>query len=163
MKDNIWNKLGATSTTFHPEKHPSLPPLLAMGYRKSVGQGAKSVSQGKITLDQPAQDDLGGIGLYSTPMDFMKLLTVLLQGGGPLLSNTSVDLLFSPQLSELTRKAMPKLLGKQMRRILGIKDVNDVDQADHCLGGTVTLKDIPGRRTRGTVNWSGLPNIHWVS
>ncbi|RJE21687.1 Beta-lactamase [Aspergillus sclerotialis] len=162
MQDNIWSKLGATSTTFHPEKRPdSLPPLLAMGNRKSVGQGVKSVSQGDIILESPVQDDLGGIGLYSTPTDFMKLLTALLQGGGPLLSNASVDLLFSPQLSEITRTAMPKLLGKQMRRLLGIKDVNDVDQADHCLGGTVTLKDIPGRRTRETVNWSGLPNLHW--
>lgn len=164
MQTNIWSKLGATSTTFHPELRPDkLPPLFSMGNRVSVGQGAKSVNPGWIILGQPLQDDLGGIGLFSTPMDFIKLLSALLRGGGPLLSDASVDLLFRPQLNDVSRTAMPKPLGKQTRRMLGINALDDIAQADHCLGGTITLKDIPGRRRRGTVSWSGLPNLHWVS
>lgn len=164
MQTNIWSKIGATSTTFHPENRPeTLPPLLEMGIRVTVGQGAKSVSPGSIIYGQPPEDDLGGIGLFSTPMDLIKLLTALLQDGGPLLSKEGVELLFRPQLNDMTRKAMPERLGKQKRRILGIRTVDDTTQADHCLAGTITLKDIPNRRPRGTVNWSGLPNLHWVS
>ncbi|CAL5866131.1 uncharacterized protein PFLUO_LOCUS338 [Penicillium psychrofluorescens] len=134
---------------------------MGMGYRVSVGQGAKSVKPCPIILGQPLQDDLGGIGLWSTPMDFTKLLAALLKGGQPLLTGASVNILFKPQLSGGSRAAMPKHLGGQMRRVLGIKGVDDIEQADHCLAGTITSKDIPDRRRSGTVNWSGLPNLHW--
>lgn len=163
MQENIWSKLGATSTTFHPELYSeTLPPKLEMANRVSVGQGTKSVKSSRIMLGQPLKDDLGGIGLWSTPNDFVKLLTALLRGGQPLLTKAGVDTLFQPQLSDDSRAAMPKPLGSQMRRVLGIKSVDEIDQADHCLAGTITLKDIPGRRPSGTVNWSGMPNLHWV-
>ncbi|OKP08272.1 hypothetical protein PENSUB_5639 [Penicillium subrubescens] len=132
-----------------------------MANRVSIGQGTKSVKPSPVILGQPLKDDLGGIGLWSTPNDFIKLLTALLRGGQPLLTKASVDILCRPQLSDASRAAMPKPLGGQMRRVLGIKSVDDIDQADHCLAGTITLKDIPGRRPSGTVNWSGLPNLHW--
>jgi hypothetical protein len=135
---------------------------MGMGYRVSVGQGTKSVKPCPIILGQPLQDDLGGIGLWSTPMDFTKLLAALLKRGQPLLTGAGVDILFKPQLSGGSRAAMPKPLGSQMRRVLGIKGVDDIEQADHCLAGTITSKDIPDRRRSGTVNWSGLPNLHWV-
>lgn len=163
MQESIWRRLEATSTTFHPELHRNtLPDSFEMGYRVSIGQGSKSVKPGPIILGQPAKDNLGGIGLFSTAADFVKLLTGLLKDGSPLLSKRSIDILFQPQLSHASRVAMPKPLGSQMRRILGISNINDTSQADHCLGGTITLKDIPGRRRAGTLNWSGLPNLHWV-
>ena len=163
MKKNIWSKLGANSTTFRPELHrDTLSPPLEMGYRLSIGHGEKSIKQGPIILGQPAEHTLGGIGLFSTPTDYMKFLSSLLGGGYPLLSESSIEILFQPQLSEASRMAMPKPLGSQMRRVLGIKCLDDHTQADHCLAGTMTLKDIPGRRRAGTVNWSGLPNLHWV-
>ncbi|KAK5790253.1 hypothetical protein VI817_007540 [Penicillium citrinum] len=162
MQEHIWAKLGATSSTFHPELHRgTLPEPLEMGHRVSVGQGSRSVKPGPITLVQPARDCLGGIGIFSTAADFIKLLAALLKDGGPLLSKDSTDILFQPQLSDASRCAMPRPLGSQMRRILGIKDVHDIHQADHSLAGTVSMKDIPGRRKAGTVNWSGLPNLHW--
>lgn len=161
MQENIWSRLGATSTTFHPESYTELPPFLDMGLRTSPG--SKTVQKVPIILKQPATDCLGGIGLFSTPSDFMKLLSALLQGGSPLLSATSVETLFRPQLGDGSRSSMPKGLGYQMRQILGIKGVDDTDQADHCLAGTITLKDIPDRRPKDTVSWSGLPNLHWVS
>ena len=163
MKSNIWSKLGAESTTFNPDAHlDALPAPLEMGNRQSVGEGTKSVTRGKITLQQPSRDDLGGIGLFSTPSNYMKLLSALLCGGYPLLNETSVDTLFRPQLSDASRLAMPKGLGTQMRRVLGIQSSDTSSQADHCLAGTIAMEDIPGRRKAGTVNWSGLPNLHWV-
>ncbi|KAL3442326.1 beta-lactamase/transpeptidase-like protein [Aspergillus insuetus] len=162
MQANIWSRLGATSTTFHPELRPdTLPPQMQMGERVSVGQGNESIKRGKVILGYPLKDDIGGIGLFSTPMDFIKLLSALVQGGGPLLNKEGVDLLFAPQLNDESRMAMPKALGKQMRRVLGIHSGDDAGHADHSLGGPITLKDIPGRRRRGTVSWGGLPNLHW--
>jgi CubicO group peptidase (beta-lactamase class C family) len=163
MQKNIWSQIGATSTTFHPERRrKTLPDAFEMGYRVNVGHGSESVKEGPITLQQPARDCLGGIGLFTTPSDYMKLLAALLKGGDPILSHNGIDILFQPHLSNSSRLAMPKSLGLQMSRILGINSVDHTDQADHCLGGTINLKDIPGRRKAGTVNWSGLPNLHWV-
>lgn len=163
MQENIWSKLGATSTTFRPEIHRNtLPASFEMAYRVSTGQGAKSVKPGSVTLKQPAEDALGGIGLFSTAADYMKLLTALLKDGSPLFSRGSLDIFLKPHLSDASREAMPKPLGVQMRRVLGVKNLEDTRQADHCLGGTVTLRDIPGRRKAGTISWSGLPNMHWV-
>ncbi|CAI7671506.1 unnamed protein product [Penicillium manginii] len=162
MQKNIWSQIGATSTTFHPERRrKTLPDAFEMGYRVNVGHGSESVKEGPITLQQPARDCLGGIGLFTTPSDYMKLLAALLKGGDPILSHNGIDILFQPHLSNSSRLAMPKSLGLQMSRILGINSVDHTDQADHCLGGTINLKDIPGRRKAGTVNWSGLPNLHW--
>ncbi|KAJ5682495.1 esterase [Penicillium macrosclerotiorum] len=162
MQCNIWSKIGATNTTFRPELYQNkLPHQLEMGQRTNGGSGKSSIVPGKIILNRPTEDNLGGIGLFSTATDFAKLLSALLKDGYPLLSKTSTDILFGTQLSEQARLAMPKHLGAQMRRILGIKNVTDVVQADHTLAGTVLLKDIPGRRRKGSINWSGLPNLHW--
>ncbi|GAD92241.1 esterase, putative [Paecilomyces variotii No. 5] len=162
MKANIWSKVGATCTTFHPEKNrDELPPQLEMGLRIRTESGNTRISPGRVILEYPRKNDLGGIGLFGTADDYIKFLAALLQGGRGLLSESSVEALFQPRLDRAIRSSMLVGAGKQMRRILGAKDTYDIDQADHCLGGTVTLRDIPGRRRKGTVSWAGLPNLHW--
>ncbi|PKY02985.1 esterase [Aspergillus campestris IBT 28561] len=175
-QSHIWSKLGAQSTTFHPERKTHLPALVPMKYRNGITSAPNA--KRSLTLAQPAQHALGGIGLFSTPTDFSKLLVAILQSStssapndavsqqGPiptpqLLTKSGFDFLFGPQLDAQCRQAMPRPLGSQMRRVLNIKDINDAAQADHALGGTITLTDIPGRRRAGSMNWSGLPNMHW--
>ena len=176
MQAHIWSKLGAQSTTFHPERKTHLPPLVPTMYRNGITSAP--TEKRPLTLVQPAQHALGGVGLFSTPADFSKLLVSILQASTPtdkasqqnpitipapqLLTKPGIDLLFRPQLTTQCRQAMPRPLGAQMRRVLNIQDINDAAQADHALGGTITLRDIPGRRRAGSMNWSGLPNLHWV-
>ncbi|PLN79590.1 esterase [Aspergillus taichungensis] len=178
MQAHIWSKLDAQSTTFHPERKTHLPPLVPMMYRNGITTAP--TEKRSLTLVQPARHALGGVGLFSTPADFSKLLISILQASttsttsnkvsqqGPiktqapqLLTKPGIDLLFRPQLDTQCRQAMPRPLGAQMRRVLNIQDINDAAQADHALGGTITLRDIPGRRRAGSMNWSGLPNLHW--
>ncbi|KAJ9273884.1 hypothetical protein DTO212C5_163 [Paecilomyces variotii] len=162
MQANIWSQIGATCTTFHPEKNRhKLPPQLEMGVRIRTDSGRNYVGPGRVTLEYPRKNDLGGIGLFGTADDYIKLLTTLLQGGKGLLTERSVHELFQPQLTRPIRSSMLVGAGRQMRRVLGAKGIDDVDQADHCLAGTVTLRDIPRRRRKGTVSWAGLPNLHW--
>lgn len=115
-------------------------------------------------MKYPLEDEIGGIGLFSTAVDFIKLLRCLIGGGKPIFQRRdSVDTLFSGQLDDALRAAMPHGLGAQTARILGYRDRDDAGQADQTLAGTITLRDVPGRRPKGTVGWSGLPNLHWVS
>lgn len=182
MHENIFSKLATSSTAFH---HPSQyrvssttnntqPPLLEMAYRAPTSITNKSTTPSPISpltptpiiLQYPLQQDLGGIGLFSTPTDFTSLLSSLLRGGDSLFcqGDESVNLLFAPQLGSQSEpaQALPKALGFQMRRILGASST-DTGTVDHALAGTVTTRDIPGRRRAGSVSWSGLPNLHWVS
>src|SRR5262245_30370089 len=86
MQKNIWSPIGATSTTFHPETQSNTSvPIFEMGNRLRAGEGARSVGPGQVSLQYPLGDDLGGIGLYSTPEDYAKFLAALISGGGPLL------------------------------------------------------------------------------
>ncbi|BCS17870.1 serine hydrolase domain-containing protein [Aspergillus puulaauensis] len=180
MQENIFSKLATSSTTFH---HPSdnrvatptnstQPPLLEMAYRAPASNTNKSttttpeppLTPAPIILQYPLKQDLGGIGLFSTPADFTSLLSSLLRGGDSLFrqGKESVNLLFAPQLGPQSEsaQALPKGLGRQMRRILGASST-DTGTVDHALAGTVTTRDIPGRRRAGSVSWSGLPNLHW--
>lgn len=164
MATNLWTPLSMKSTTFHPERHrDTLPPQLDMARRCTASDGTKSITPGEIIMKYPLDDDIGGIGLFSTAQDFSKLLIALLNDGGPILSHHSVDLLFEPQLNDSTRVAMARGLGVQTRRVLGLRNVDDTQQADHCLAGAITLRDTLGRRRKGTISWGGLPNLHWVS
>lgn len=181
MQENIFSKLAASSTTFHhPSQHRASnttnntqPPLLEMAYRVPVSNNnpsttttpKTSLTPCPIILQYPLKQDLGGIGLFSTPTDFTSFLTSLLRGGDTLFrqGEESVNLLFAPQLDPQSEsaKVLPKALGWQMRRILGASST-DTGTVNHALAGTVTTRDIPGRRRAGSVSWSGLPNLHWV-
>lgn len=182
MQENIFSKLATSSTAFHHPSHnwvanptnSTQPPLLEMAYRAPVSNTNKSttttpeppLTPAPIILQYPLKQDLGGIGLFSTPADFTSLLSSLLRGGDSLFrqGKESVNLLFAPQLGPQSEsaQALPRGLGRQMRRILGASST-DTGTVDHALAGTVTTKDIPGRRKAGSVSWSGLPNLHWVS
>ncbi|KAJ9328294.1 hypothetical protein DTO027B5_1789 [Paecilomyces variotii] len=110
MQANIWSKIGATCTTFHPEKNRHKPPpQLEMGVRIRTDSGRNYVGPGRVTLEYPRKNDLGGIGLFGTADDYIKLLTTLLQGGKGLLTERSVHELFQPQLTRPIRSSM--LLG----------------------------------------------------
>lgn len=162
---NIWGPLGAEKTTFRPSKHFSQSEMQETGYRDAPGAQLKL---GPSVWPWAARDALGGGGLYSTVNDYSKLLSVLLRGGGSILKPSSVDMLFSPVLGAESMKAL---------RAFGIGDspatsetslfVNDpaqwrhVQDLQYTVAGIITTEDIEGRRKKGTVSWSGLPNLAW--
>ncbi|KAF1815560.1 esterase [Eremomyces bilateralis CBS 781.70] len=162
MQANIWSKLGAKHTTFHPELRPAgdLPPQQEMGLRPGGPKGTAPLGPGPIIMDYPLKDDLGGIGLFSTAADFVRLLTALVNGGSPLLGEEATQELFRPQLDKATRKDMLMPLGARTRRVLGVEDFQE-EKADYCLAGTTTMEDLPGRRKKGSASWAGFPNLHW--
>jgi CubicO group peptidase (beta-lactamase class C family) len=95
-EQNIFTPLGMTSTFFGLELRPDLQEKLVVMCTRN---GDKLVTGG-YGLPDPPQDDIGGVGLYSTVPDFMKLLTELLQDHPKTLKLEIVDLLFTPQLEE---------------------------------------------------------------
>lgn len=161
MKENIWSKLGMNDTTFHPEMRPELQARqVEMANRDADGK----LVHGSIPLAMPAKTDMGGVGAYSTPNDYAKLLVGLLSDDAPLLNQKSLDIMTSGHLGDASRESMMNLMRHSPMRELGLGGLwTDHTDGDHSLCGPVSLADTPGQRAKGTVGWSGLPNLFWVS
>ncbi|KAF2176492.1 esterase [Zopfia rhizophila CBS 207.26] len=158
MLSHVWTPLGMTSTTFRPHQHPDkVARHVEVGWRNSP---ASSLTLGQVVLQQPATDCLGGVGIFSTPEDYCRLLSMLVNDGGNLLRPESVNEIFRNQLSETVRKDCMSILQGSGRSQLGQTWPEDVNGG---FGLTVAIagEDFDGRRKKGSVNWCGMPNTHW--
>jgi CubicO group peptidase (beta-lactamase class C family) len=162
LQDNVWSKLGAKNTTYRPTKYfGGKEKLQESGLRQEDG----SLKWAPLPIKNPAKDCIAGAGMYSTMNDYIKLLTALIQGGGPLLKKESVDEMLRPLLNEASRKAMHELgmMPAGMVDICNPPDpkLKEVMVIDHGICGMINCHDVPGRRYRGSVTWGGLPHTAW--
>lgn len=165
---NIWQPLGAKNTTFFPAKRGLTQGDLQETAHRAEGEGSQNLKAGPSAWKFDCRNALGGGGLFSTANDYSKLLAALLAGGGPLLSQTSVDELFRPQLGSGSVAGLREfLIGTGLENTQGptwtqsIEQWRDVMELNHCLCGVVNSEDVNGRRRKNTINWSGLPNLIW--
>src|SRR4051794_29961244 len=97
MQENIWGPLGMTSTTFQPQKRTDFPArAVAMSFKSPEGH----ILPIPHLYTEPNEFEPGGHGCYSTPADYLKFQTALLQDGGPILTKASIDEMFRPQLPD---------------------------------------------------------------
>ncbi|KAH8423971.1 serine hydrolase domain-containing protein [Aspergillus melleus] len=94
MRSNIWDPLGLTSTTFHPELHEGMMDRLATIYERTDDHG---LERGDWLSRILALHDRGSHGIWSTPHDWTKFVSMILADGGSNLSKSSVDEIFAPQ------------------------------------------------------------------
>lgn len=157
MKEHIWDKLAFTNTTFHPENHPALTPhLMEIGYRGSDNK----LQKGPTPYTTPAKDDCGGVGLWSSPREYLKLLGTLLTGGGSVLSRASVEEIFTDQLKS-NKQFMEAVMGPAYDQLGAMWPRGT--QGTEGLTVTISWEDVPKRRAKGTANWGGMANTHYVS
>ncbi|KAI1259808.1 beta-lactamase/transpeptidase-like protein [Xylariaceae sp. FL1019] len=104
----------------------------------------------------------GGLGLYSTPVDYMKVVAAVLttDEDQKLLSRAGVDEFFRGCLTEKAKAALNKLLQFEEARI-GMGSLPKPVWKNWGLGGIVNEDDVPGGRHAGTMTWTGLPNLSW--
>jgi CubicO group peptidase (beta-lactamase class C family) len=156
IQENICAKVGMKNTTFHPDKRLDLPPKMEVGFRVP---GAPLIA-GPAPIPSPAKDALGGVGLYSTAEDYALFLSALLSDDHSLLSKASLEEFFRPQAPN-RGDLMGQMQGAFRQYMAG--DFLPETEADYSLGGAVNLSAIEGRRSEGSVQWSGMSNPHWVS
>lgn len=111
-----------------------------------------------LPLDPPAE--VIGHGLWGTLDDFVKFLQALLDGGGPILSQKSVDLLFLPEI--FNAQSLEHAIQEDYKHLFGAYIPRGA-RIDHSIGGLLNLNDLPGRRRGGTLQVTGMPNTIWVS
>ncbi|KAF3897467.1 putative Transesterase (LovD) [Trichophyton interdigitale] len=154
MQENIFQKLGITATTFHPENHPEFS-----ARRVELCQRAPDGSLSPIPVPYtiPAKDDLGGIGLYSTPKEFTRFLQMMLRSGENVLRPESINTILSPQLEcnkevNAIRDRGPKIMSRL---------VNPGKVIDMGLSASINLDRVPGARYPGSISWAGAANAFW--
>jgi len=111
MQEHICKPLGMSSTTFRPSEIPGFSARLADMTNRGSDGTLSTISV--EALRGPVGDDEGGGGLYSSPADYIKFLTALLRNDGTLVSPASMDLLFTPCLTEPGAKALQHIMSSR--------------------------------------------------
>ncbi|KAF9522165.1 beta-lactamase/transpeptidase-like protein [Crepidotus variabilis] len=105
---------------------------------------------------------LGGVGMYSSARDYLKLLRHLLEinkgvAQNPIISASTLSSIFQPALSDKGQRSLGLICQRDpyMPQDEGHWSWSNVF--------SVSLQDWPGRRRKGTGGWGGWPNLkHFV-
>ncbi|PCG92684.1 Beta-lactamase-related [Penicillium occitanis (nom. inval.)] len=110
-QQNIASPLGIQDLTYFPHKTPTIDPakLVSMTRRDpSIPNGnGKVIPDTEPHLLSHAKEEMGGVGLYTSMVSYIKILHSLLVNDEKLLKRETVDaLLFEPQLSASSQKTL---------------------------------------------------------
>jgi CubicO group peptidase (beta-lactamase class C family) len=161
MSKNIWVPLGITAATFRLDDRPDVNSNLVDLLARNQSGGLEATDF--FLKPNTFKYDSGGAGLYIKPSDYAKLLTSLLRNDEVVLKKETVDLMFTPQL------ANPKWLRAGLKatpypiHYTVLHAIPQESEWNWGLGGILIMEDVPGKRKKGTLAWSGLPNLFWVS
>jgi len=148
MENNIFMPLNMTSTTFHPEHRPEFNSRMA---DLTIRQADGTLQSSPQPYPNPAMHDLGGSGLYSTPNDYGKLLSALMQDGGKILKPESVEEIFKPQVNEE--------IGV-MNRVLWWSRHPELE-VNFGLTASINIGTLEGMRGAGSGTWGGSTCKYW--
>jgi len=169
MQNHLWDPLGIKDMTFHWEQHPSMRERRVTNSKRegpvdewglAANPNAKVTWTDETLYDDPTPDEYGGAGAMATGPDYLKILQAILANDGRLLQPPMVDEMFRPQLSPKSKEAfaaflaVPQFNAAMWGGPMGIK-------LDWGLGGMMVMEDLPSGRKKGSISWSGLPNLHW--
>lgn len=163
MQKHIWTPLGIKDITFYPEKRADMKDRRpAQTMRDPAGNGTV-VHYGGPTINHGTEACLGGQGAYASMPEYLKVLHSILRDDGKILKPETVKTMFEPQLTRESKASLDKIrkMPEHWSAIVG-RFPDEVD-LDWGLGGILTMTDDAGWRNKGTMAWSGLPNLFWVS
>jgi CubicO group peptidase (beta-lactamase class C family) len=159
MKENIFKPLGIERITFWPYENDKLKDRVpALTTRTPEG---KLVLHTEPFINTGTTDCFGGHGAYGTMEDYLKVQRSILANDGKILKPETVEMMFTPQLSPESKKALNEFrAGPYGAMVIGENDPSI--EADWGLGGIIFLQDDQGRRKKGTLNWGGIANCFWI-
>ncbi|KAI9155418.1 Beta-lactamase [Paramyrothecium foliicola] len=155
MQEHIFEPLGIQDTTFWPGRVPQASQrTIAYAYRKDG-----ILESGPKPTPEQHEVECGGAGLYSTAADYALFLSAFLQG--KLLREETVKQMFTPQLNEAQGGILEMLAYN-----VGIQDALAPEfpkglKLNHGIGGVMNMEDVPGKRRKGSLMWSGACNSRW--
>lgn len=162
MQKHIFSPLKMHQTTFRPENIPNYLPRKMDHATRDLKTGALIPGGGHHLLAFPAKDCIGGMGLYSTPNELVKVLKEVLAGGGNIIKQESVAEMLKTQLSGETQDAFMEVIDGRAKYHLR-QTWPEGEQGTFGLSASINLEDFRGRRLRNSMNWAGSSGLHAVS
>jgi CubicO group peptidase (beta-lactamase class C family) len=162
MQKNIFAKLDMRDTTFRPEHRDTYLTRKMEHATRDPKTGALIAGGGHHLLALPAKDCIGGMGLYSTPSDLVKVLKEILAGGGNIVKRESVAEMLKSQLNEETNAAFMAVIDGRAKYHLR-QTWPDGSEGTFGLSSSINLNDFAGRRLKNSSNWAGSSGMHAVS
>ncbi len=159
MNRHISEPLGLTSLTFFPFANEAVSSRLATVSTRDELTG-KFIYQPGHSDSIFLQDCLGGEGAHASLEDFMAILQSLLMDDEKLLSKSSSAMMFTPQLTDVERKPMRECIDQPNWICTNLVKKAEYDWS---LGGVLVDGDGHEFLSRGTLMWSGLYHIYFVS
>ena len=155
MQEHILEPLGIRNTGFWPKKL-QVDSLAAYAYREGP-----ILKPGPDPTPEEHEIEPGGSGLYSNAHDYAIFLHGFLQG--KLLKEDTMRQMFTPQLNEAQRSCL-----EMISYNYGIQDAFAPEfptglKLNHGIGGVMNMEDVPNKRRKGSLMWSGMCNSRWVS
>jgi len=164
MQENIWNPLAIQKITFWPSRRIDInaePERMQMTVRDATS--GRVVPLQRPFLTQGASECFGGQGAYATMEDFIKILRSILADDGKLLTKETTSMMFQSQLGSASSESLRKQI-KSCRHNAAFIGIGDNSHAYNWgLGGMLAMDDESSGRKKGTLFWSGKPNLFWVS
>ena len=164
VEKNIGKPLGIKSFTWHlSRKSEAESKLMRMSTRKKDGDLVDWVDADLLFLEPAEWGGSGGLGMYASVPDFVRVLGDLLRDDPLLLKRESVDLLFTPQFAEGSGPFKTlEANGGMYKQMIGGKPEGVA--RNHGLGGLLVMEDVERKeyfKQKGTLTWDGKPNLMW--
>lgn len=150
IQEHIFESLGMTSSTYHPQNHPNIySRILEMVMRDG---------DDLVPIKFPVRE------LVSSVPDIAALLADLISGSSRLLKQDSIELLFAPQFAPSS--AALSLLRRDTETYAapaGIPSSMMEAPVNHSLAALVVEEELSlSHMPAGTVTWNGMPNLMWA-
>jgi methyl acetate hydrolase len=158
LTEHVYGPLGMTETTFHPTDEQRAR-LLPVRFRAEDG----SLVATDLDLAAQPEWDAAGHGSYGTVADYGRFVRAWLNGGEldgtRVLQAETVDLALRDHLDGAP---LPKRTETTVPELTKSVDALDVPQG-WGLGFHLYQVDLPGMRSAGSADWSGLFNsFYWI-
>ncbi len=158
LREHLFGPLRMDDSSFviRPELHSRLASVHARGPDGSL----EAIEYGP---SQPPAFYEGGGGLYSTGLDYLQFLRMLLNGG--ILGTTRI--LRPETVAEMNRNQIGDLNVGSLMTSIPSKS-NDIEFFPGMvkkwgLGSMLTTQDVPAGRSAGSLSWAGLANTYyWI-
>lgn len=159
MKQNMWPQLGVKDIAFSPHATPELRARLAkLVNRNASTDGLEPAPEKWINTGNT--DCFGGHGTIASIGDYIKVLHSILVDDEKILKSGTVQELFRPQLTPESKGALKAILSSPMGASF-VGDFPTDQEYDWGLGGILVTQSNNGRRSKGTMIWSGMANCFW--
>jgi len=154
VRQHVYAPLDMNDSTFAPSAEQRNR-LLRVMQRQADGRLAPSA----LDLPPTSEWDAAGHGSYGTVQDYGRFVQAWLNDGAGILKPATVQMALKDHLGSIK---LPELMKSMMPELSNDVPALPVPQS-WGLGYHLTLADLPGMRSNGTVDWAGVFNsYYWI-